>query len=156
MKVQWYHHAVIYSLDVESFKDSNNDGIGDFSGLNRKLDYLAGLGVNCLWLRPFYPSLLHDDGYNIKDYYAIDPRIGNLGDFVDFIAKAKALGMKIITDLVVNHTSIEHEWIEKSRADKNSNASLKTTNDIQAVPSKVWIFNSFGTKSPSYSGFTSQ
>jgi maltose alpha-D-glucosyltransferase / alpha-amylase len=120
MKDQWYHHAIIYSLDVESFKDSNNDGIGDFEGLVSQLDYLAGLGVNCLWLRPFYPSPLHDDGYDIQDYYAIDPRIGNLGDFVDFVAKARALGMHIITDMVVNHTSNQHEWFLKSRADKNS------------------------------------
>jgi maltose alpha-D-glucosyltransferase / alpha-amylase len=120
MKDQWYHHAILYSLDVESYKDSNNDGIGDFEGLVSQLDHLSGLGVNCLWLRPFFPSPLFDDGYDIKDYYSIDPRIGNLGDFVDFVAKAKALGMKIIIDLVVNHTSIEHEWFQKSRADKNS------------------------------------
>ncbi len=120
MKDQWYHHAIIYSLDVETFKDSNNDGIGDFEGLVSQLDHLHGLGVNCLWLRPFFPSPLHDDGYDIQNYYAIDSRIGNLGDFVDFVAKAKALGMKIIIDLVVNHTSIEHEWFQRSREDKNS------------------------------------
>jgi maltose alpha-D-glucosyltransferase / alpha-amylase len=120
MKEQWYHHAVIYSLDVETFKDSNNDGIGDFYGLISQLDYLAGLGVNCLWLRPFYPSPHIDDGYDIQDYYSIDPRIGNLGDFVDFAAKAKSLGMKIITDLVVNHTSNQHEWFVASRSEKDS------------------------------------
>ncbi len=120
MKDQWYHHAIIYSLDVETFKDSNNDGIGDFEGLVSQLDYLSGLGVNCLWLRPFYPSPLADDGYDIQDYYAIDPRIGNVGDFVDFVIKAKSLGMRIVIDLVVNHTSINHEWFQKSRESKNS------------------------------------
>jgi maltose alpha-D-glucosyltransferase / alpha-amylase len=120
MKDQWYHHAIIYALDVETYKDSNNDGIGDFEGLVSQLDHLSGLGVNCLWLRPFFPSPLADDGYDIKDYYAIDTRIGNLGDFTDFVAKANALGIKIIIDLVVNHTSIQHEWFQKSREDKNS------------------------------------
>jgi maltose alpha-D-glucosyltransferase / alpha-amylase len=120
MKDQWYHHAIIYALDVETYKDSNNDGIGDFEGLVSQLDHLSGLGVNCLWLRPFFPSPLTDDGYDIKDYYAIDTRIGNLGDFTDFVAKANALGIKIIIDLVVNHTSIQHEWFQKSREDKNS------------------------------------
>ncbi len=120
MKDQWYHHAIIYSLDVETFKDSNNDGIGDFEGLVSQLDYLSGLGVNCLWLRPFYPSPLADDGYDIQDYYSINTRIGNVGDFVDFVIKAKALGMRIIIDLVVNHTSIEHQWFQKSRESKDS------------------------------------
>jgi maltose alpha-D-glucosyltransferase / alpha-amylase len=120
MEEQWFHHAIIYALDVETYKDSNKDGIGDFHGLISQLDYLAGLGVNCLWLRPFFPSPHSDDGYDVENYYAIDPRIGNLGDFVDFATKAKSLGMKIITELVVNHTSNKHEWFIKSRADKNS------------------------------------
>ncbi len=120
MKDQWYHHAIIYSLDVETFKDSNNDGIGDFEGLVSQLDHLSGLGVNCLWLRPFYPSPLADDGYDISDYFAVDPRIGNLGDFVDFTVKANALGMKVIIDLVVNHTSDQHPWFQQAIKDKDS------------------------------------
>lgn len=120
MKDLWYHHAIIYSLEVETYKDSNNDGIGDFEGLVSKLDHLSGLGVNCIWLRPFFPSPLIDDGYDIEDYYSIDKRIGNLGDFTDFMIKAKALGIRIIIDLVVNHTSNQHQWFQKSREDKHS------------------------------------
>jgi maltose alpha-D-glucosyltransferase / alpha-amylase len=120
MKDQWYHNAIIYSLDVETYKDANGDGIGDFEGLVSKLDHLSGLGVNCLWLRPFFPSPLVDDGYDVKDYYEIDSRFGNLGDFVDFVVKARALGIKILIDLVVNHTSDQHEWFKKSRENKDS------------------------------------
>lgn len=120
MKDLWYHHAVIYSLEVETYKDSNNNGIGDFEGLVSKLDHLSGLGVNCIWLRPFFPSPLVDDGYDIKDYYSIDSRIGNLGDFTDFIIKSKALGIRIIIDLVVNHTSNQHHWFQLSRSGKQS------------------------------------
>src|SRR5690554_565659 len=120
MKDLWFHHAIIYSLDVESFKDSNNDGIGDFEGLVSQLDHLSGLGVNCIWLRPCFPSPLVDDGYDIKDYYSIDHRLGNLGDFADLVVKAKALGMRILIDLVVNHTSNKHQWFLKSRSEKDS------------------------------------
>ena len=120
MKDQWYHHAIIYALDVETFKDSNNDGIGDFEGLVSQLDYLSGLGINCIWLRPFYPSPLVDDGYDIMDYYSVDKRIGNLGDFVDFAVKANALGIRIIIDLVINHTSDRHHWFLESKKSKDS------------------------------------
>jgi maltose alpha-D-glucosyltransferase / alpha-amylase len=120
MKDHWYHNAIIYSLDVETYKDSNGDGIGDFEGLVGKLDHLFGLGVNCLWLRPFFPSPLADDGYDVMDYYNVDPRLGNLGDFVNLVVKAKALGIKILIDLVVNHTSDQHEWFRKSKKNKNS------------------------------------
>jgi maltose alpha-D-glucosyltransferase / alpha-amylase len=120
MKDKWYHNAVIYSLDVETFMDSNDDGIGDFTGVVSKLDHLAGLGINCLWLRPFFPSPMADDGYDVMDYYNINPRYGNLGDFVDLLIKANAFGIQIIIDLVVNHTSIEHKWFQQSRADSNS------------------------------------
>jgi maltose alpha-D-glucosyltransferase / alpha-amylase len=120
MQEQWYHNAIIYSLDVETYKDSNGDGIGDFSGLIEKLDHLAGLGVNCLWLRPFYPSPLADDGYDVMNYYNVDPRLGNLGDFAEFMVKARAFGMKVIVDLVVNHTSNQHEWFRQARESKTS------------------------------------
>ncbi|MDQ3190923.1 MAG: alpha-amylase family protein [Bacteroidota bacterium] len=120
MKDLWYHNAIIYALDVETYKDSNGDGIGDFEGLVHKLDYLSGLGVNCLWLRPFFPSPLVDDGYDVKDYYNVDQRFGNLGDFVDFIIKAKSFGIRVIIDLVANHTSDKHEWFQQARKDKNS------------------------------------
>jgi maltose alpha-D-glucosyltransferase / alpha-amylase len=120
MKDKWYHNAIIYSLDVETYKDSNGDGIGDFAGLVSKLDHLSGLGVNCIWLRPFFPSPLADDGYDVMEYYDIDSRFGNLGDFVDFIVKSNAFGIRILIDLVVNHTSNEHPWFMKSRKYKDS------------------------------------
>jgi maltose alpha-D-glucosyltransferase / alpha-amylase len=120
MKDLWYHNAVIYALDVETFQDTDNDGVGDFQGLINRLNYLSGLGVTCLWLRPFYPSPLRDDGYDVMDYYTIDSRFGNMGDFVDFIKKAEALGIKVIIDLVINHTSNQHPWFQQARKDKNS------------------------------------
>ena len=120
MKDQWYHTAILYSLDLETYMDGNGDGIGDFGGLTSKLDHLSGLGINCIWLRPFFPSPLVDDGYDVKDYFTIDPRFGNPGDFVDFIIKSGALGIRVIIDLVINHTSNQHEWFLKSRSDKNS------------------------------------
>ncbi|KKD39524.1 MAG: alpha-amylase family protein [Limnoraphis robusta] len=116
----WYKNAIVYSLDVETFKDSNGDGVGDFEGLTQSLDYLSGLGITCLWLLPFYPSPNRDNGYDIMDYYNIDSRLGTLGDFVEFIRKAEDKGIRVLIDLVVNHTSIEHPWFQKSRADKNS------------------------------------
>jgi maltose alpha-D-glucosyltransferase / alpha-amylase len=120
MKDLWYHNSVVYALDVETFMDANCDGVGDFDGLVNKLDYLASLGVNCLWLRPFYPSPLADDGYDVMDYYDVDSRFGHLGDFVDFVRKADAFGIKIIIDLVVNHTSNKHPWFLESRKSSES------------------------------------
>lgn len=116
----WYKNSVIYSLDIETFYDSNGDGIGDFQGLIKKLDYLAGLGVNCLWLLPFYPSPNRDNGYDVIDYYNIDNRLGTLGDFAEFMDKASEYGIKVIIDLVVNHTSIEHPWFREARKDHRS------------------------------------
>jgi maltose alpha-D-glucosyltransferase/alpha-amylase len=116
----WYKNAVIYSLNVGTFLDSNGDGVGDFEGLSRRLDYLAGLGVTCVWLQPFQPSPHKDNGYDITDFYGVDPRYGTLGDFVDFTHQAKQRGLKIILDLVVNHTSDQHPWFKAARADKKS------------------------------------
>ena len=116
----WYKNALIYCLDVEVFKDGNGDGIGDFEGLTQQLDYLAGLGVTCIWLQPFYPSPNRDDGYDIKDYYCVDPRLGTLGDFVEFVRHARERGLRVIVDLVVNHTSVEHPWFQAARANPNS------------------------------------
>ncbi len=111
----WWKNAVIYSLDVETYQDGNGDGIGDFSGLARRIDYLAELGVTCLWLMPFYPSPDKDDGYDITDFYTVDPRLGTLGDFVEVTRTAHDRGMKVIVDLVLNHTSDEHPWFTESR-----------------------------------------
>jgi len=106
----WYKNAVIYCLDVKTYLDGNGDGIGDFSGLTRRLDYLAGLGVTCLWLQPFYPSPNKDNGYDVGDYYGVHPHHGTFGDFVEFMNHARQLGLRVIVDLVVNHTSDRHPW----------------------------------------------
>ena len=111
----WYKNAVIYNLDVRSFMDADGDGVGDFRGLTARLDYLAGLGVTCLWLMPFYPSPDRDDGYDVSDYYGVDPRYGTLGEFVEFTRAASERGMRVIADLVVNHTSIDHPWFQQAR-----------------------------------------
>src|SRR5438552_4149901 len=116
----WYKNGVIYSLNVGSFMDSNGDGVGDFEGLSRRLDYLSGLGVTCLWLQPFQPTPNRDAGYDVTDYYGVDPRHGSSGDFVDFAHQATQRGMRIILDLVVNHTSDQHPWFKAARADQNS------------------------------------
>jgi maltose alpha-D-glucosyltransferase / alpha-amylase len=116
----WYKHAVIYCLDVETYLDASGDGTGDFDGLRRKLDYLAGLGVTCLWLQPFYPSPNRDNGYDVSDFYGIDPRLGTLGDFVEFMNHAQSLGLRILVDLVANHTSNQHPWFQAARRDRNS------------------------------------
>ena len=116
----WYQDAVIYELDVKVYQDGNADGIGDFRGLIRRLPHIAGLGATCLWLRPFYPSPLKDDGYDVTDYYAIDPRLGTFGDFVVFLSAARELGLRVIADLVVNHTSDEHPWFQSARQGRDS------------------------------------
>jgi maltose alpha-D-glucosyltransferase / alpha-amylase len=116
----WYKSAVIYNCDVRTFQDSNGDGVGDFRGLQRRLDYLAGLGVTAIWLMPFYASPFRDDGYDITDYYAVDPRYGTLGDFVEFTRAAHQRGLRVITDLVVNHTSDEHPWFKEARSSRRS------------------------------------
>ena len=116
----WYKNAVIYCLDVEKYFDANGDGIGDFPGLCSKLDYLAGLGVTCLWLQPFYPSPNRDNGYDVADYYGVHPKHGTLGDLVDFMNRAEQLGLRVIVDLVVNHTSNRHPWFQSARRDPAS------------------------------------
>ena len=116
----WYRNAVIYCLDVEKYMDSDGDGIGDFQGLNARLEYLSGLGVTCLWLLPFYRSPNRDNGYDVSDYYSVHERHGSLGDFVEFMNHARALGMRVIVDLVVNHTSNEHPWFQQARSDPKS------------------------------------
>ncbi len=111
----WFKDAVIYELHVRAFMDSNNDGIGDFRGLIQKLDYLQDLGVTCLWLLPFFPSPLKDDGYDISDYLDVNPSYGTLEDFRDFLAAAHERGMQVMVELVINHTSDQHPWFERAR-----------------------------------------
>ena len=116
----WYKNAVVYCLSVETFMDANGDGIGDFQGLQRRLDYLSGLGVSAIWLMPFQTSPGRDDGYDVSDYYNVDPRYGTLGDFVEFTHGAKQRGIRVLIDLVVNHTSSEHPWFQDARSDPKS------------------------------------
>ena len=116
----WYKNAVIYCLSVATYMDANGDGIGDFEGLMRRLDYLQGMGVTAIWLMPFQPSPCRDDGYDIADYYGVDPRYGTLGDFVEFAEGCKQRGMRLLIDLVVNHTSNEHPWFQEACRDPHS------------------------------------
>ncbi|MBM1174723.1 alpha-amylase family protein [Microvirga arabica] len=116
----WYKNAVIYCVDVETFMDSNGDGIGDFGGLADRLDHVEALGATCIWLLPFYPTPNRDNGYDVTDFYAVDPRLGTLGDFVAFTHAAYDRGLRVIVDLVANHTSIDHPWFQEARQDPNS------------------------------------
>lgn len=116
----WYKAAVIYELDVRTYADSNGDGWGDFQGLIRKLDYIAGLGVTCIWLKPFNTSPHRDGGYDIVDHYSVDGQIGSMGDFVDFMEQAASRGIAVIVDLVANHTSIDHPWFQEAASSPDS------------------------------------
>ncbi|MHB8824413.1 MAG: alpha-amylase family glycosyl hydrolase, partial [Thiobacillus sp.] len=111
----WYKDAIIYELHVKAFFDGNGDGVGDFAGLIEKLDYLQELGVNTLWLLPFYPSPGRDDGYDISDYHNVHPSFGEMADFRSFIDEAHRRGLRVITELVINHTSDQHPWFQAAR-----------------------------------------
>src|SRR5438105_2631617 len=112
---QWYRDAVIYEVHVRAFFDSNGDGIGDFRGLTQKLDYLQDLGVTAVWVLPFYPSPLKDDGYDIADYTGVHGSYGSLRDFKLFLREAHRRGLRVITELVLNHTSDQHPWFQRAR-----------------------------------------
>ncbi|MCP2636149.1 alpha-amylase family protein [Microbacterium sp. HD4P20] len=116
----WWKSAVIYCLDVETFFDSNGDGVGDMQGLAARIDYLAQLGVTCIWLMPFYPTPDRDDGYDVTDFYGVDPRLGDHGTFVEMVRTAKDRGMRVIVDLVINHTSDRHPWFVSAKRSVNS------------------------------------
>ncbi len=118
--VLWYKDAIIYELHVRAFHDSNADGIGDFRGLTQKLDYLQELGITAIWLLPFYPSPLRDDGYDISDYLNIHSNYGNLDDFRTFLNEAHTRGLRVITELVLNHTSDQHAWFQESRSSRDN------------------------------------
>ncbi|MGN0921021.1 MAG: maltose alpha-D-glucosyltransferase [Cellvibrio sp.] len=119
----WYKDAIIYQVHVKSFFDANNDGVGDFEGLIQKLDYIESLGVNTIWLLPFYPSPMRDDGYDIADYRAVEPSYGTLKDVKHFLAMAHKRGIRVITELVINHTSDQHPWFKKAREAKRNSAA---------------------------------
>jgi len=144
----WYKDAIIYQLHVKAFFDSNDDGIGDFRGLTQKLDYLQDLGVTALWLLPFYPSPMKDDGYDISDYYGIHPDYGTLGDFRKFLKAAHLKGFKVITELVINHTSDQHAWFQKARRAKPASQARDFyvwSDDPGKYPEARIIFQDFET-----------
>ena len=116
----WYKNAVFYQIYIRAFYDSNGDGIGDLNGIVQKMDYLQEFGVDCIWLMPFYPSPLMDDGYDIVDYYNIHPDYGTLEDFKALLRSAHERGIRVITDLVLNHTSDQHPWFQSARTDRRS------------------------------------
>jgi maltose alpha-D-glucosyltransferase / alpha-amylase len=116
----WHKDAIIYQLHVRGFHDSNGDGIGDFRGATEKLEYIRDLGANTVWILPFYPSPLRDDGYDIADYYGVNPDYGSLDDFRAFLDRAHELGLRVLTELVVNHTSDQHPWFQESRSSKDN------------------------------------
>ena len=116
----WWKYAVVYCLDVETFRDSDGDGCGDVAGLVERIDHVADLGASCIWLMPLYPTPNQDDGYDISDYLGVDRRLGDLGDVVEAIRHANDRGLRVLADLVVNHTSIEHPWFTAARDDRDS------------------------------------
>ena len=116
----WFASAVVYTLDVQTFQDGDGDGRGDLQGLARRLDYLLGLGVNCLWLLPIHPTPDRDDGYDVTDHYAVDRRLGTFGDLVAVLREADARGIRVLLDLVVNHTSVDHRWFQAARHDRDA------------------------------------
>jgi len=120
MSDRWYEKAVIYCLDIDTFADSDGDGVGDIRGLIGRLDYLARLGITCIWLNPIHPSPDRDDGYDVADFYNVDPRFGTLGDFAEMLHQAESLGIRVIIDLVVNHTSDQHPWFQSARSSPDS------------------------------------
>src|SRR4051812_25123073 len=116
----WYKDAIIYEITVKGFFDSNADGVGDFQGLTQKLDYLQYLGVDCIWLTPFFQSPLRDDGYDIADYFNILPEYGTVSDFEKFVEEAHLRGIRVLADLVMNHTSDQNTWFQQARQSRDS------------------------------------
>ncbi|HET7304534.1 MAG TPA: alpha-amylase family glycosyl hydrolase, partial [Segeticoccus sp.] len=116
----WYRDAIIYQVDARLFLDSTGDGWGDLAGLRRRLHHLRGLGVNCIWLLPFYPTPLEDGGYDITDHVGVDPRVGGMPEVVELVQQADELGIRVLVDLVVQHTSAQHPWFRSAREDRGS------------------------------------
>jgi maltose alpha-D-glucosyltransferase/alpha-amylase len=138
----WYKNGVFYCLSVGTYMDANGDGVGDFKGLLRRLDYLSGLGITTIWLMPFQPSPGKDDGYDIADYYGVDPRYGTLGDFVEFTHGCRQRGIRVIIDLVVNHTSDAHPWFRDARSSPDSPYRdwYVWADKKPPMPTRAWCF----------------
>src|SRR5437016_8533835 len=134
----WYKDAVIYELHVKTFCDSDGDGMGDFRGLIEKLDYLQELGVTAIWLLPFYPSPLRDDGYDIADYFDVNPNFGTLDDFRAFLDAALQRNLRVITELVINHTSDQNPWFQKSRRALAAATAAVSSDDLAYKDFYVW------------------
>ena len=128
----WYKDAIIYETHVKTFCDSDGDGMGDFRGLIEKLDYLQELGITAIWLLPFYPSPLRDDGYDIADYFDVNPNFGTLDDFRAFLDAAHARNLHVITELVINHTSDQNPWFQKSRRAAPGSPEWNVRGDVVA------------------------
>ncbi len=111
----WWKSAVFYCADVETFQDSDGDGVGDLRGMTDRIEYLADLGITCLWLMPLYPTAGRDDGYDITDFFGVDPRLGTSGDFVELVRTARSAGIRVVVDFVMNHTSDQHPWFKQAR-----------------------------------------
>ncbi|MBV9962734.1 MAG: hypothetical protein JO072_10840, partial [Parafilimonas sp.] len=152
-KTLWYKNSVIYTLDVKVFKDSDGNGYGDFKGLTNKLDYIKSLGADIIWLAPFYPTPNMDDGYDISDYFKVDPHVGTMEDYEGFVREANKRGMKVIIDLVFNHTSIRHPWFQQARNVNNpyhswyvwSKEKPKNMHDgvvFKGVQQDIWTYDS--------------
>ncbi|HEV7620414.1 MAG TPA: alpha-amylase family glycosyl hydrolase, partial [Flavisolibacter sp.] len=158
-QLRWYKDAIIYELHIKAFKDGNNDGIGDFKGIIEKLDYLKELGVTAIWVLPFYPSPLKDDGYDIADYYNINTSYGTLQQFRLFLAEAHNRELKVITELVINHTSDQHPWFQRARLapkdSKERNYYVWTDNPQQYKDVRI-IFQDFETSNWSWDGKAEQ
>jgi maltose alpha-D-glucosyltransferase / alpha-amylase len=120
MKKSWYHDAILYGVDVKLFRDSDQNGFGDFAGLSSRVGYLKECGINCLWLMPFFPSPLRDYGYDVSDFLSIDPRLGTMDDFLNFLEHCDRSGIRVLMDLVINHTSIAHPWFIQARTSRDS------------------------------------
>src|SRR5438445_2095942 len=127
MPNDWYKDAIFYEVHVKAFSDADGNGIGDFAGLTQRLDYVRDLGVDCLWILPMYPSPLRDDGYDIADFYGIHPAYGTVEDFQRFLDAAHARGLRVIADLVMNHTSDQHPWFQSSRVERVIHEDRKST-----------------------------
>jgi len=131
----WWRGAVIYEIYPRSFSDSNADGIGDLQGIIDRLDYVAGLGVDAIWIAPFFKSPMADFGYDVADYRSVDPMFGSMDDFDRLLARAHDLGLKVIIDQVLSHTSVEHAWFRESRASRVSTIASTVSGRASALPS---------------------